>query len=65
MKKKGGSVQVRQEKYMDMVNDFYNMVTDIYEFGWGHSFHFGPRHKWESFEASIARSEMWIAHKLQ
>jgi len=50
---------------MDMVNDFYNMVTDIYEFGWGHSFHFGPRHKWESFEASIARSEMWIAHKLQ
>jgi len=62
--KKGGSVEVRQENYMEMVNDFYNMVTDIYEFGWGQSFHFAPRHKWESFESSIARSEMWIGHKL-
>jgi len=61
----GGSVQVRQEKYMSMVNDFYNMVTDIYEFGWGESFHFAPRHKWESFSASIARHEMYLAHKLE
>jgi len=63
--KQGGSVAVRQENYMGMVNDFYNMVTDIYEFGWGQSFHFGPRHKWETFESSIARSEMFIGHKLE
>lgn len=25
-----------------MVDDFYNFVTDLYEFGWGHSFHFSP-----------------------
>lgn len=61
---KGGSVEVRKDNYMDMVNTFYNMVTDIYEFGWGQSFHFAPRHKWESFEASIARSEMFMALKL-
>jgi len=60
----GSSSQRRNENYMKMVNDFYNMVTDFYEFGWGHSFHFAPRHKWETFAASIARSEMYIAHKL-
>jgi len=48
-----------------MVNDFYNMVTQFYEFGWGESFHFAPRHKWESFAASIARHEMLLAHKLE
>jgi len=62
--KKGGSVAVRQEKYMGMVNSFYNMVTDIYEFGWGQSFHFAPRHKAESFPTSIMRHEMYLAHRL-
>lgn len=61
----GTSSQRRNENYMQMVNDFYNMVTDFYEFGWGHSFHFAPRHKWETFAASIARSEMYMAHKLK
>jgi len=61
--KKGGSVEVRAQS-KTMVNDFYNMVTDIYEFGWGQSFHFAPRHKFESFEASIARHEMYLAHRL-
>jgi sterol 24-C-methyltransferase len=60
----GGSVAVRNENYTSMVNDFYNMVTQFYEFGWGQSFHFAPRHKWESFPASIARHEMLLAHKL-
>jgi len=63
--KKGGSVEKRESNYESMVNSFYNMVTDIYEFGWGQSFHFAPRHKWESFQASIARHEMWLAHKLK
>jgi len=40
------------------------MVTDIYEMGWGESFHFAPRHKWETFDASIARHEMYLAHRL-
>ena len=37
------SVNIRKEKYADMVNHFYNLVTDFYEWGWGQSFHFGPR----------------------
>ena len=30
----------KQEKYMTMVNSFYDLVTDFYEYGWGESFHF-------------------------
>lgn len=62
--KKGGSVEARKTNYTTMVNHFYDLCTDFYEFGWGHSFHFATRHKWESFESSIARHEMWLAHKL-
>jgi len=61
----GGSVEVRNANYTDMVNDFYNMVTQFYEYGWGQSFHFAPRHKWETFASSIARHEMLMAHKLE
>lgn len=53
--KKGGSVEARKNNYTTMVNHFYDLATDFYEFGWGHSFHFATRHKWESFESSIAR----------
>jgi len=63
--KKGGTVEARKDAYNTMVVDFYNMVTQFYEFGWGESFHFAPRHKWESFAASIARHEMLLAHKLE
>jgi len=62
--KKGGSVEARKNNYTTMVNHFYDLATDFYEFGWGHSFHFATRHKWESFESSIARHEMWLSHKL-
>jgi len=62
---KGGTVEVRNSQYTTMVNDFYNMVTQFYEFGWGQSFNFAPRHKWETFAASIARHEMLLAHKLE
>jgi len=61
---KGGSIEARKGNYTKMVNNFYDLVTDFYEFGWGHSFHFAPRNKWESFEASIARHEMWLAYKM-
>jgi len=62
---KGGTVEIRNNNYTAMVNDFYNMVTQFYEFCWGESFHFAPRHKWETFAASIARHEMLLAHKLE
>jgi len=47
-----------------MINNFYDLVTSFYEYGWGQSFHFAPRKKWESFEVSIHRHEMYLAHRL-
>uniref|UniRef100_A0A7N0U2H1 Methyltransferase n=1 Tax=Kalanchoe fedtschenkoi TaxID=63787 RepID=A0A7N0U2H1_KALFE len=31
-----------KDKVPDFVDTFYNLVTDIYEWGWGQSFHFSP-----------------------
>lgn len=62
---KNASVEERKQKYERLVNTFYDLVTSFYEYGWGQSFHFAPRHRWESFEASIARHEMYLAHRLR
>ncbi|GAB2289261.1 SUMO protein smt3 [Dionaea muscipula] len=32
----------KADKVPDFVDTFYNLVTDIYEWGWGQSFHFSP-----------------------
>jgi len=47
-----------------MVQKYYDVVTDFYEFGYGESFHFAPRHIKETREQSIARFEHLIALKL-
>jgi len=47
-----------------MVNHYYDLVTDFYEYGWGHSFHFAARFQGEEFHASIARHEYWLAYQL-
>lgn len=61
---KGGSLAKRQTHYDKMVGHYYDLVTDFYEFGWGESFHFAPRGKSESFEASLARHQHFLAQKL-
>ena len=43
---------------------YYDLVTDFYEYGWGQSFHFAPRAPGESFHASQARHEHYLAHML-
>ena len=58
------SPETRRSDYMKMVNDYYNLVTDFYEYGWGQSFHFAPRFKGESFQASLARHEHYLALRL-
>lgn len=58
------SIKERQERYADMVNHFYNLVTDFYEYGWGQSFHFGPRFQNEDFLQSIRRAEYYLASRL-
>jgi len=58
------SIEVRKEKYANMVNHFYNLVTDFYEWGWGQSFHFGPRWHNEEFVESIKRAEYHLCSRL-
>ena len=45
-------------------NLYYDLVTDFFELGWGRSFHFAPRVPGESFKASLARHEHYLAHRL-
>jgi len=54
----------RQSEYQRMVNSFYNLVTDFYEWGWGQSFHFAPRWKNEEFVESIKRCEYHLCSRL-
>uniref|UniRef100_A0A1D1Z7M2 Methyltransferase n=2 Tax=Anthurium amnicola TaxID=1678845 RepID=A0A1D1Z7M2_9ARAE len=37
-----GESSAEKEKVPAFVDTFYNLVTDIYEWGWGQSFHFSP-----------------------
>lgn len=60
----GGTVGARTEGYAHMVRSYYDLVTDIYERGWGESFHFAPRVKGEPFVASIQRHQHYIASRL-
>jgi sterol 24-C-methyltransferase len=62
--KAGGTVDTRRKGYTTMVNHFYDLVTDFYEYGWGQSFHFAPRYQGEEFHASIARHQHYLALKL-
>ena len=54
----------RKREYADMVKSYYDLATDFYTFGWGHSFHFAPRYRGESFPASIARHQHFLASRL-
>lgn len=58
------SIAGRKERYATMIDHFYNIVTDFYEYGWGQSFHFAPRWKNETFMESIKRAEFFLAAKI-
>lgn len=45
-------------------NLYYDLVTEFFELGWGRSFHFAPRVPGESFKASLARHQHYLAHRL-
>jgi len=57
-------IKERQSAYAPMVNAYYDLVTDFYEYGWGQCFHFAPRFRGETFDASIARHEHYLALRL-
>ncbi len=58
------SKAARRSNYAKMINQYYDLVTDFYEFGWGQSFHFAPRYLGETFEASLIRHEHYLALQL-
>jgi sterol 24-C-methyltransferase len=60
----GGSADARRDRYADMVRGYYDLVTDIYERGWGDSFHFAPRYRGEPFDSSLRRHQHYIALRL-
>ena len=60
----GGGVEARKAQYATMINNYYDVVTDFYEHGWGQSFHFAARTRRESFDASLARAEYYLALRL-
>jgi len=55
----------RLHNYEAVVNSYYDLATDFYEYGWGSSFHFAQRSEVETLAASIARHEHFLASKLQ
>jgi sterol 24-C-methyltransferase len=57
--------ELRKSRYAEMINHYYDLVTDFYEWGWGQSFHFAPRFQGEAFYASIARAEHYLALKMK
>lgn len=42
-------IKARSENYTDLVNSYYNLATDLYEYGWSQSFHFCRFQKGEGF----------------
>ncbi len=54
----------RRKKYSSMVNQYYDLVTSFYEFGWGNSFHFAPAKRGESFRDSLLRHQHFLADRI-
>lgn len=55
LKRGEGAVIDRKERMAELVDKFYSLVTDLYEWGWGTSFHFSPLlpgKNWNSCEAA-------------
>jgi len=59
-----GSVDDRNTEYATLVDNYYELSTSFYEWGWGQSFHFAYRLPGENFDSSIKRHEYYIASLL-
>lgn len=55
------SVEARKAETTELVNEYYDLVTDFYEYGWGQAFHFAPRYVGETFYEGLARHEYFLA----
>merc|ERR1719436_942246 len=58
------SVDDRNADYANLVDSYYDLATEFYEWGWGTSFHFADRRQGETFDQSIKRHEYYLAGRL-
>ncbi len=58
------TVEERKANYTTLVNHYYDLATDFYEYAWGTSFHFAPRVVGEKFKDSILRHESFLSRKI-
>eukprot|EP00928_Gymnodinium_smaydae_P047263 TRINITY_DN3152_c0_g2_i1.p1 TRINITY_DN3152_c0_g2~~TRINITY_DN3152_c0_g2_i1.p1 ORF type:complete len:389 (-),score=86.16 TRINITY_DN3152_c0_g2_i1:374-1540(-) len=58
------STDDRNKDYASLVDSYYDLATEFYEWGWGTSFHFADRRKGETFRQSILRHEYYLAGRL-
>jgi len=56
--------EARKAEYATLTRHYYNLATDLYEYGWGSSFHFCRFAYGESFNQAIARHEHYLAHMM-
>ncbi|CAF1553434.1 unnamed protein product [Rotaria sp. Silwood1] len=58
-------IDTRKAQYSTLVTNYYSLTTDIYESGWGRSFHCANRFHGETFAESIQRHESYLALRMQ
>ncbi|TVY57538.1 Sterol 24-C-methyltransferase [Lachnellula suecica] len=56
--------EARKAEYATLTRHYYNLGTDLYEYGWGQSFHFCRFAYAEPFHQAIARHEHYLAAKI-
>jgi len=58
-------ISARRRDYTKVVNSYYDLVTDFYEYGWGQAFHFASRSDGQSFDDSLVAHEHRLASFLK
>ena len=56
--------KARRDEYATLTRHYYNLATDLYEYGWAQSFHFCRFSKGEPFKQALARHEHYLALKM-
>lgn len=61
---RGEALKNRRENAKDLATNFYSLVTDFYEYGYGHSFHFAPIYDGKTLAECVAVYEQTVAKLL-
>jgi len=54
----------RTAEYATLTKHYYNIATDLYEYGWGQCFHLCRFSKGEPLYQAVARHEHYLAHSI-